>query len=344
MVPAKISVAMPVHNGMPFLPLTVESVLRQTFPDFELVVIDDASTDETPAYLKALADPRIRYHRVDRVGLVGALNHCLQHAGAEIVARIDADDLAHPTRLQKQYEYLQAHPDCLVVGCQFDLINERGEITGHSSLPVSDEAIRWTMLWQSPILHPGAMFRRAPAVALGGYRREFEASEDYDLWSRLAAHGGLGNLPENLAQWRRHSRAVGAVYTEQQLGHAIRISTNYARTLGPRVNPERIGELYRFLATGRSPQGCSVEDLIEAFDAVREQFLNGAGDETRERIGVTQQYLRWRCLHLAERSWWKPHTALTWLNAAGRFDPERGTLTGMIRRKFGLRRPIGSAS
>src|SRR4051794_31880832 len=119
-----ISVLVPVYNGMPYLPETIESVRAQTFADFEIIALDDGSTDGTGSYLSSVADGRLRIEKLKRGGLSAALNHGLRVARAPVVARIDADDAAMPERFQLQYLYLREHPDCLALGCQSHHVNE----------------------------------------------------------------------------------------------------------------------------------------------------------------------------------------------------------------------------
>src|SRR5688572_25577736 len=122
-----VTVLMSVHNGMPFLKEAVESILHQTFGGFEFVIVDDASTDETPEYLKSIADRRVRVLTLpENIGLTAALNHGLREARGEFIARQDADDTSDPRRLEKQVAYLRANSTYAVVGSQARLVDDRG--------------------------------------------------------------------------------------------------------------------------------------------------------------------------------------------------------------------------
>jgi Glycosyl transferase family 2 len=332
-----ISVLLPAYNGMPYLPETMESVLAQTFRDFELIVLDDGSSDNTPQYLGTISDSRMRVVRLNRGGLAAALNHGLQVARAPIIARIDADDVALPDRFRLQYDYLETHPACLAVGTQSQQVNERGEAVGEGRYPTTTLAIRWQALFRSPVLHPSSMYRLEPVRAVGGYRQEFDVAEDYDLWTRLLARGELGNLPGRLLRYRVHSRSVCALHKDKQIGQGSRVAGAYAVGLGAGVEATPVEALYLFLATGAPPQKCSMGEIIRAFHTLRRFFLQQARDSDMElNLGMDAQQdaLRWRCTALAEANWRRPWRALAWLRHAGQVDPEKAGFLGRVRRRL----------
>ena len=223
-----ISVLVPVFNGMPYLPETVESIRAQTLGDFEVIALDDRSTDASAHYLSSVADSRLRTERLARGGLSAALNHGLEIARAPIVARIDADDVALPDRFRLQYDHLAAHPECVALGCQSLHVNEKGEAIGEGRYPTSPLAIRWEALFRSPILHPGSMYRREDVLAVGGYRQEFDVAEDYDLWTRLLGRGTLGNVPQQLLRYPVHACSVCSIHKEKQVRKARIAATHVA--------------------------------------------------------------------------------------------------------------------
>jgi hypothetical protein len=335
-----ISVVMPVHNGMPFLPEAVGSILGQTFRVFEVVVIDDGSTDDTPVYLRALDDPRVRVHRIEKAGIVGALNYGLRQARAELVARMDADDVSYPTRLEKQYGFTRDHPDHVLFSCHFDYIDPRGQfVRDHHNL-LTDEAIRWQMLFTTPFVHPGAVFRRADALAVGGYREEFPVAQDYDLWARLAPRGRLANYPEKLLGYRCNPTSTSEKNSARQRELASRAAGAYGAAACPGLTADRVRELYMFLAAGRHPEGSSVADLTRTFRAAVTHFVRpGAGEELLREVGATRQKLRWRCLDECRRNALRPAAGLRWLRLARAFDPDGASLAGLFGRR--VRRAVG---
>lgn len=221
-----ISVILPVRNGATYVLAAIDSILSQTFQGFELLAIDDGSTDATPALLAGVAqsDARLRILSNPGSGLVGALNYGVAMARAPLIARMDADDVALPERLRRQHDFLATHPDVDVVGAQVSFIDEHGSPTGETTaLPQRPEAIHDTLLKYCCIRHPTVVMRRAAVERVGGYRAQVPAAEDLDLWLRLSECGRLANLPEVLLQYRLH----GAQVSEEKVW-TQRLSRNLA--------------------------------------------------------------------------------------------------------------------
>jgi hypothetical protein len=193
---------MPVYNAAPYVGDAIRSVLTQTFADFELLVIDDGSADSSAEVVASFSDPRVRFVRNERnLGLTPTLNRGLSLAHGAIVARQDADDLSEPDRLARQVAFLDAH-DVALVGTWYRKIDADGHVTADRRLPVRDAELRWAMLSYCPIVHSAATFRRDAVMALGGYDERFVYAQDFDLWSRLARHHHVANVPEILVRIR----------------------------------------------------------------------------------------------------------------------------------------------
>lgn len=222
-----LSVAMSVYNGARFLAPAIESVLAQDFADFEFLILDDGSSDDSPALIRQFAsqDPRIKPILRENRGLIASLNEMLDRATAPIVARMDADDICRPTRFSRQMEFLSSNPDYGVVGTWAEDIDENGlpypvRVKDH---PVNHEAFLRSIESSEPLIcHPAAMFRRNLVRSVGGYHAAFKHCEDYDLWLRLASVTKLGNVPERLIRYRHYENQVSSRHaTEQQIGAAV---------------------------------------------------------------------------------------------------------------------------
>lgn len=207
-----VSVVMPVYNAHRYLREAVESVLGQSFADFELIAVDDGSKDDSLAILREYAanDPRVKVVSRANTGIVGALNDGLKAAEGEFIARMDSDDLSTPDRFEKQVAYLRAHPECVLVGSQVMLMDAEGaalcpkldtEYT-HEAIDTSHLAGRW------PLVHPTIMMRREAILRAGAYREKYQWLEDLDLFLRMAEVGQLASLTDVLLHYRLHIGSV----------------------------------------------------------------------------------------------------------------------------------------
>jgi len=205
-----VSVVMPVYNAERWLPEAVDSILRQSADDLELLIVDNGSTDRGPELANDYArrDGRIRVLFEPRRGLSRALNRGLEAARGALVARLDADDLAAPDRLERQAAFLAAHPDVGLVGSWAVEIDDRGRPVGQRTPETRSEILSLMLGRCNPFIHSSVMLRTDLVRELGGYRPAFEAAEDYDLWLRIAEVSRVANLPEALVSYRIHGGGV----------------------------------------------------------------------------------------------------------------------------------------
>lgn len=210
--PPTVSFVVPVYNAASYLSEALESVLMQTFANFELIAVDDGSTDCSLTILRQIAkrDPRLRIVSRPNTGIVGALNDGLAAAKGEFIARMDADDLSLPTRLERQLAYLQAHPACIALGSAVLFTDPRGRPLKVYSPPLSHAEIESELAGGNggALIHPTVVFRREPLLRCGAYRQRYNFIEDLDLYVRLLEVGELANLPEVLLHYRQHPRSV----------------------------------------------------------------------------------------------------------------------------------------
>jgi glycosyltransferase involved in cell wall biosynthesis len=220
----QVSVLMSVYNGDRYLNEAIDSILNQTFPDFEFLITDDGSVDTSLKILQTYAarDRRIRLYTQANQGLTRTLNTMLDQAQGELIARFDADDIALPERFEKQVAFLQQHSDVVCVGSSLDWIDEQGRFIGHCPMPESDEILQQLMLGGISLLHhPTAMVRRSVMVQVGGYDTSLKTSADLDLWLRLGEVGKLANIKESLVLYRLHPQSITSAKQEQQAKDAL---------------------------------------------------------------------------------------------------------------------------
>jgi len=209
----RASVILPAYNEAEFIEAALESLSRQTESELELIVVDDGSTDRTSA-LVSRSSRRLKLIRTERRGLVAALNEGIAASTCQYIARMDADDLAHPDRLRLQADYLDGHPDVGLVASQAEYLGDRAKNLGialwvdwTNSLLTTDE-LALNRFVESPLIHPTVMFRRELVESFGGYR-EGPFPEDYELWLRwLEAGVSMAKLPHKLLSWRERDRRL----------------------------------------------------------------------------------------------------------------------------------------
>jgi glycosyltransferase involved in cell wall biosynthesis len=206
-----VSVLMPTYNQQKYLRTAVESILTQTYSDFELLIIDDGSTDSTPAILSeyAIKDRRVRVISRENKGLCASLNELLAMAQGQLIARMDSDDISLRGRFASQVKFLQEHPEVVCVGGHIQLINEAGRMYGRILYPIEDGEIQRAALVARPsIAHPCFMMRRESVLAVGGYDATQFPAEDLDLILRLGEIGKLANLDEVILKYRGHLKSI----------------------------------------------------------------------------------------------------------------------------------------
>jgi glycosyltransferase involved in cell wall biosynthesis len=227
----RVTVLLPVYDAERFLAEAVDSILAQTFSDFELLAIDDGSRDGSVAMLEEYArrDSRVRLVRQPHAGLVATLNTGLALARGEFVARMDADDVSLSKRLALQISALTARPDVVCIGGAFDVIDAENRLLNRVVQPCEHAAMLAMALGgRSPICGSNVVFRRREVLAIGGFDAGAAFVEDLDLWLRLAEAGRLANLPDVISRVRFHDASVSATEQERQLD-GIRDVVNRAR-------------------------------------------------------------------------------------------------------------------
>lgn len=196
-----VSVVMSVYNGQEYLNLAIDSILLQSHKNLEFIVVDDGSTDHSAHIIKGYKDSRIRYIHQHNKGLSAALNIGIAKASGEYIARMDADDISYPRRIEKQVQFLEQNRRVGMVGTSFDLIDVHGYITGQSYHLDRDQDLNLEFLLRNPFGHGTVMIRRAILASVGGYDNK-QPIEDYELWWRTAKKYEVANLPEQLYGYR----------------------------------------------------------------------------------------------------------------------------------------------
>lgn len=255
-----LSVVMPVFDAGPFVAEALRSILDQSFADFEVIVIDDASTDDSPAVVAALADDRVRLLRgTSNLGLASRLNEGVSLARGQLIARMDADDICAPGRFERQVRFLDAHPEIDLVGGQIRLFEDVGvERRWLPSFEVatSPAQIRFRLFFGNSIGHVTVMARKTFFEDVGGYDPTLRTAQDYDLWLRANPHHLMANLPDVLVTVRVHGSNVSRV-NDQTRGENAQFSLrrSLAETLDEEVSFRTVSALMdpRSILSAESP-------------------------------------------------------------------------------------------
>ncbi|NJL30591.1 MAG: glycosyltransferase [Phycisphaerales bacterium] len=220
-----ISVLMPVYNAQRYVGAAVESILAQTFGDYEFIIVDDGSKDDSLSILQKYADKDKRIQILSRpnTGIVGALNDGLALCRADWIARMDADDWAYPTRFERQLAFMKEHPDYLAAGTDYELMDSDGDPIEVRTNPHEPMKVESTLMEGVCCLqHPTVIMSRKPVMELGGYRRAYQWAEDYDLFLRLCLLGKIANQPEALLRYRVHESSVCQTRSAEQADIVLR--------------------------------------------------------------------------------------------------------------------------
>lgn len=225
----QVSVILPVYNAELYIEEAVNSILAQTFTDFEFIIIDDGSTDNSLVILSKLSnfDARIRLVSRENKGLIATLNEAISLAKSNYIARMDADDVALPTRLAKQFDFLQANPNVAVLGTCYRYIDELGKLGSKRNTFTGHEDITASFYFGNPIAHPSVMVNYQLLGKDYCYLDEYKTIEDLELWTRLSVKYQLANLPEVLLYYRVLGSSISGKNLQLQIDSAANMLSSF---------------------------------------------------------------------------------------------------------------------
>lgn len=205
----EVSVILPVFNAEKYVGEAIRSILNQTFPNFELLIINDGSRDSSQKVIDSFSDPRIIKIQQENIGLAATLNKGMALCRSPLIARQDNDDISHPQRLQLQFTEMQKRPGLALLGTCATIVNESNKETGREHLhPAEDAILKFRLLFRNPFVHSTVMFRKEVAEHVGGYDYDLRTFEDFNLWSKISRVAEVANLPQRLLRYREVSTGM----------------------------------------------------------------------------------------------------------------------------------------
>ncbi|NJM71923.1 MAG: glycosyltransferase [Scytonema sp. RU_4_4] len=306
----KVSVVMSVYNGDQYLQESIESILNQTFTDFEFIMIDDGSIDNSWEILTEYAkqDQRVKlFKNTENIGLTKSLNKGLKLAQGEYVARQDADDVSLPERFEKQVEFLEQAPEVVLVSCNIDLIDQEGRLLGKQQRACDRDLVSWYLLFYNHLAgHSQVMFRQKLVSDLGGYSEDYRYSQDYELWSRLIKVGDIVILSDALLKQRRHEKSISSAKKLDQDTYSLSNSKrNIKQLLGKELSLEELDTLRGFWlghwCSTFFPSSQKVSSIDSRLKEIYQVFVLQAAQQScchsdlslRLRVRIAQQFAFW---------------------------------------------------
>lgn len=267
-----VSVILPVYNGEKYLRASIESILNQSFKEFELIVINDGSTDNTLEVINQFkGHTQVVIINQENQGLANSLNTGISKASGQLIARQDHDDISLMNRLEKQVEFLKTHQSISIVGTWAQIIEENTLSNRILKHPISDNEIKTLLLFNSPFVHPSVMFKKYSFDQVGGYTTtpELQPPEDYELWSRFATEFKCANLNEVLIQYRELSSSMSRDNGLNFTSKMIKSSLKYMQCLKPRhdITYLELTHLYHGLPS-QNKQGLKWKDIEKCFNGL----------------------------------------------------------------------------
>lgn len=323
----QVTVLIPVYNRAQYVGAAIDSILAQQFTNFELLLIDDGSTDESLEILQSYAiDPRVRILCNERnLGIPGTRNKGVALARGEYVAMLDSDDYAYPTRLGRQVEFLDRHPDYALVGTWTAGMNDRGQpLRKLRLLPVSPEEVRARLLFQCCPAQSSIM-ARTQLLQQYGYHEDYSVSSDYDLWVRLSQRYQLGNLPTVLVRSRMHKNRITREKSDLVQAKCVTIIGSQLTALGVMFTPadaERHFLLLRMTKRQFVPDQDYVEwadDWLQKLQTANQQTHCYAQEVLARQLGQIWFLVCWQAVStlgwsIWKRFWQSPLSVAVWMS------------------------------
>ncbi|MBM3856795.1 MAG: glycosyltransferase [Verrucomicrobia bacterium] len=276
-----ITILMTVFNAESYLAVSIESIQRQTFSDWEFIIVDDASTDRSLAIAESYAEKDLRIKIIRNAinkGQTRCLNQGLVEARGSLVARQDADDLSHLQRLEKQWKRFQQEPTLVLLGTCGLMINQEDDLIGILDKPLTHEVICWSAAIANPFLHTSVMFRADVVRALGDYDEDYQIAQDYDLWARIMGRYRVANLPERLISYRHLESSLSKSGKNKAFQEAQAIAMREEKnSFGRELKPQERCLIQAF----REGESVNQQEFMRVFKNLQSSFTSASQNDRR---------------------------------------------------------------
>ncbi|MDQ3392691.1 MAG: glycosyltransferase [Bacteroidota bacterium] len=294
----KVTVLMPVYNAGVYLRDSIESILNQSFEDFEFLIINDGSSDESEAVIKSYNDPRIRtLNNEKNLGLIATLNKGLSLAKGQFIVRQDADDISMPHRLELQVDIMNKNPDLLLLSSNAIIINNNSEFIGESNLPEEEIALRFRMMFKCGIFHTSTIFRKK---SLEDYNLKYDPlyphTEDYKLWSELSRHGKLYVMRDKLVKYRAHQESISSLNKSKQEEIAAKVVRENIKEIGVEVSlqeAKRLRGLFRSTGMNRKYLQNDIKLLLKIINKFEQKYKGHKNYDSSEILDFLKRMIGW---------------------------------------------------
>lgn len=286
----KISVVLAVYNSMPYLKYSVESVLNQTFEDFEFIIVDDGSTDKSTDYIWSLRDNRIKFYlNKFNVGLTRSLSRAMQYVNAPFIARIDADDISESHRLMFQKDYMIRN-NLTLTGSDAWIIDDNLNKKSLKKRLSTYNDIQFYAMLNNPFMHTSVMFKKECYDALNGYNNRIRYAQDYHLWVRWIQKFKAGNISETLVKWRQSRKGISTLYSASQKKYADKICLSYIRSVYPELSCISDTDIIA-MRNGKYNRN-NIVNIDKIFDTAMNKFYSSYTQNWVECYKIRTQHLR----------------------------------------------------
>ncbi|MBZ0246869.1 MAG: glycosyltransferase [Cyclobacteriaceae bacterium] len=289
----QVTVLLSVYNGMPYLPKAISSILNQTYDKLELLVIEDGSTDESLTYLQSINDHRLRLEiNSENLGMAASLTKGLLLARGAYIARLDADDIALPNRIETQFDFMEKNKEVKLCGSFAQVISENEDKLFVWRQAMTPLEIKWRILFKNPFIHSSVMFRKETVLRNSIRYKDMSGTEDYQLWSEILKYGQGVNLDQVLIQYRRHDKSM-TVYNIQPMreAHIAVANSNQINLLNKTVPFEYSRRLLEELKGSKA----SFRSANLFFDLLN-AFIKSCPDNMESRVFLKKQQSKLKSL------------------------------------------------